>query len=234
MSTSQRAQDATFRLDAAFRFLRISGYTPNTRFIKYSPIDFFHPNVICDRLFGPWLKQPYPTVDSNLMHRLIILYLCDNEYTSLSLLRSPPRNIAILIDTCSYIFSARITTQFQQDMESFCATYDEKTTNEGGVAHTLFVFPSSDGVFDERSATLEDWIGVMANVVCKEYNRKMELTKMAVAIRAAGVVEKRSVWESMKHGVMKAIRMKGRTEWRDRKGWGVAAWVYSNIKKPKG
>ncbi|KAF3086405.1 hypothetical protein TWF569_008544 [Orbilia oligospora] len=185
--------------------LQRSGYTPQpSKYLKYSPIDFFHPSVICSKPFEPYLRNPYPKIDPSKIHFLLLTYLCENEYIDPKFLRLPPKNIEVLIDTCSYIFASKITSQFRLDMESLCASY------------------------------VEEWIRVMVNMVCKEYNRKMELTKMAVAIRATGVVEKKSVWEIMKKGVMRALGVGDGVKWKDRKGLGVAAWVYDTVRKPKG
>ncbi|KAF3267263.1 hypothetical protein TWF217_000340 [Orbilia oligospora] len=185
--------------------LQRSGYTPQpSKYLKYSPIDFFHPSVICSKPFEPYLRNPYPKIDPSKIHFLLLTYLCENEYIDPKFLRLPPKNIEVLIDTCSYIFASKITSQFRLDMESLCASY------------------------------VEEWIGAMVNMVCKEYNRKIELTKMAVAIRATGVVEKKSVWEVMKKGVMRALGVGDGVKWKDRKGLGVAAWVYDTVRKPKG
>ncbi|KAF3159156.1 hypothetical protein TWF225_007572 [Orbilia oligospora] len=250
--------------------LQRSGYTPQpSKYLKYSPIDFFHPSVICSKPFEPYLRNPYPKIDPSKIHFLLLTYLCENEYIDPKFLRLPPKNIEVLIDTCSYIFASKITSQFRLDMESLCASYGEEVTNEGGVVHALFVAcpytppytlptttttissssssssrssssissdPNATGIFEEKgdSTTVEEWIGAMVNMVCKEYNRKIELTKMAVAIRATGVVEKKSVWEVMKKGVMRALGVGDGVKWKDRKGLGVAAWVYDTVRKPKG
>ncbi|KAF3169129.1 hypothetical protein TWF788_010744 [Orbilia oligospora] len=253
--------------------LQRTGYTPPPfKYLKYSPIDFFHPSVICSKPFEPYLRNPYPKIDPSKIFFLLLNYLCENEYIDPKFLRLPPRNIEVLIDTCSYIFASKITSQFRLDMESLCASYGEEVTNEGGVVHALFVAspstlpttttttttttidgssggsssrsssssssndPNGTGIFEEKGdfTTVEEWIGVMVNMVCKEYNRKMELTKMAVTIRATGVVEKKSVWEVMKKGVMRALGVRDGVKWKDRKGLGVAAWVYDTVRKPKG
>ncbi|KAF3288430.1 hypothetical protein TWF970_005501 [Orbilia oligospora] len=243
--------------------LQRSGYTPQpSKYLKYSPIDFFHPSVICSKPFEPYLRNPYPKIDPSKILFLLLTYLCENGYIDPKFLRLPPKNIEVLIDTCSYIFASKITSQFRLDMESLCASYGEEVTNEGGVVHALFVAspytplvattttnrsssgsssssssdPGGTGIFEEKGdfTTVEEWIGVMVNMVCKEYNRKMELTKMAVAIRATGVVEKKSVLEAMKKGVMRALGVRDGVKWKDRKGLGVAAWVYDIVRKPKG
>ncbi|KAK6532967.1 hypothetical protein TWF281_007134 [Arthrobotrys megalospora] len=221
-------------MSPSFTLRKQSAHVNNNKSKDYSPADFFHPNIICDKSCGIWLRRPYPRVDPECMHQLIISYLCENDYTRPNLLRVPPPNIAVLVDVCSYIFSARITSLFRQDMESYCEFYGEETTKKGGVAHTLLVFPSCGaGIIDDRHATLEEWIGVMVNIVCKEYNWKMEMMKMKVAIRAAGVVQKGSAWANMKEGVLRTIGVNGGLGLRGGGGWGVAAWVYSNIKRSK-
>ncbi|KAK6342841.1 hypothetical protein TWF718_008224 [Orbilia javanica] len=219
-------------LSRSLEILKRTGFTAHSGFLTYSPIDFFHPSVMCDKSFEHWLGHPYPKLDPAQIHHLLLSYLCENEYTYPESLSNPPRNIEVLVDTCSYVFSSRITSQFKQDMESLCASYGENTKEEGGVAQTLFAC-SGETEFNKTGATLEEWFAAMVDMVCNDYNRKMEMTKMAVTIRAAGVIEKRSLWEGVKGGFMKALRMGNGVGLKERKGLGVAAWVYSHIKKSR-
>lgn len=138
-----------------------SGFARKSKFIRYSPVDFFHPSAVCGKSFEVWLGHPYPRLDPPQIHRLTIAYLCENEHTHPNLLDRPPRSIEAAIDLCSYVFSARINARFGHGMETLCASYGEKKK----VWYMLYSPSGGTNIEEVRGATLEGWIGIIMAII---------------------------------------------------------------------
>ncbi|EPS40927.1 hypothetical protein H072_5173 [Dactylellina haptotyla CBS 200.50] len=167
----------------------------------------FHPDLQNSIFFRTYRKHPFLSLDAELIHQLALTYLVEYGHTRPNLLTLPPRNIAVLVDVCSYVFSAEVTAAIKADMVGFCEAAGEKLTREGGAAQSLLVAP---GRYETRYCNLQEWIGAMIGGVCENHNKRME--EEVEKKKALGdcdiekpteelVEERKGIWRALKDGV---------------------------------
>ncbi|KAK6505548.1 hypothetical protein TWF481_007443 [Arthrobotrys musiformis] len=227
----------TASLVRSIRALRSTGYTPLKAPHTPSPIDFFHPSIILSKSFNPLLSPPYPKLCPTRFAALVISYLTENHYLTPAYLQEPPEDMDVLINISSSVFSSTISAGFKSDMTAFFQDLGGRISGYEiaaavfGYGYSIpsrYDFDDDDEEEEEGGMTLEGWIGVMIEVVCREYNRKMEGVRMEVAVRAAGTVEK-SLWSGWRRRFGRVVSFGGQ-----RGGWGVAGWVYRRVNAEKG
>ncbi|KAK6504167.1 hypothetical protein TWF506_002375 [Arthrobotrys conoides] len=200
--------------------LQYTGFTPaNPQNTTDSPIDFFHPSIILDPSFHPHLLHPYPPLSPPQIHGLVINYLLSNGITTTKTLAEKPVEMEELVDTCSYIFAGKVNEQIRCDMKVLRGNdggglkkKKEKKKRRG--VKRWFVRRREDGKGGLKGGvTVEQWIGILVNTVCEDYNRRMDNTTpttageaTAVAVRGTKVhMGERGVWEVVKKGVIRAL-----------------------------
>ncbi|KAF3928080.1 hypothetical protein AA313_de0202760 [Arthrobotrys entomopaga] len=139
---------------------------------------FFHPKLKRTKQFRRFTRPHLARLDNQLMHALTLAYLVERGHTRATILALPPRNIAVLIDVCSYIFSETVTASFRADLERMCDEVGEKMTMEGGRAYECLVAPWGHW---RGYTSLQELIGAMVDSVVWDYNRRCEELEAAEA-----------------------------------------------------
>ncbi|KAK6541018.1 hypothetical protein TWF694_008398 [Orbilia ellipsospora] len=171
------------------------------------PLAFFHPRLNRNKYFRRTTKPHLSRLDNYQILSVTKTYLIEKGHTRPYLLALPPRNIAVLIDTCSYIFSKSVTDAFRYDLEALAKDLGERLTMEDGQVYECLVRPMGHW---RSYITLEELIEAMVDAVVFDYNRYCEdLEDEAKRIaRGEDVVSTRAGWdvEWTKKGVWGFVR----------------------------